>query len=216
MPVVVCALCGERRAKRACPALDRWICPVCCGTKRLVQINCPKDCAYLAAAREHPPVAEVRRQERDVELIAPCVRGLTEEQARLFVAVGSFLVQYQAPGLQAPVDDDVGQAAEALAATLETSARGVIYERRPASLPAERLAAGLKALLVEAGSGSAFERDAAVVLRRLAEAARSLRGAESADDGRPFLSLLGRVLRRPDSGPEPPPELAAEPRIIIP
>ncbi len=216
MQGVVCALCGQRKAKRACPALDRWICPVCCGTKRLVQINCPSDCAYLAAAREHPPVVEVRRHERDFEMIAPHVGGLSEVQARLFAAVGSFLVQYQAPELQVPVDDDVAEAADAVAATLETSARGVIYERRPASLPAERLATGLKALLAEAGSGSAFERDAAVALRRLAEAARHARSADTAGDGRPFLALLGRVLSVEDRGPAPEARSAAEPRIIIP
>ena len=44
---MVCPLCGERKAKRACPALNRHICAVCCGTKRLVEINCPADCVYL-------------------------------------------------------------------------------------------------------------------------------------------------------------------------
>src|SRR4029079_6022625 len=52
---VICPLCGVRRARRGCPALGKQICAVCCGTKRLVEIQCPSDCAYLATAREHPP-----------------------------------------------------------------------------------------------------------------------------------------------------------------
>src|ERR1700704_4766830 len=60
MLAVVCPLCGQRKARRGCPALDKQICAVCCGTKRLVQIECPPDCAYLAVAREHRPPAAAR------------------------------------------------------------------------------------------------------------------------------------------------------------
>ena len=38
---MLCSLCGQRRAKRACPALGQQIWPVCCATKRLVEIRCP-------------------------------------------------------------------------------------------------------------------------------------------------------------------------------
>ena len=59
--------------------------------------------------------------------------------------------------------------------TLETASRGLIYDHRPASVLAERLATTLKPVLAEAGqgAGSSFERDAAVVLRRLEEAVRA-------------------------------------------
>jgi hypothetical protein len=199
---VVCALCGERRARRACPALDRWICPVCCGTKRLVQISCPRDCAYLTSAREHPPAVEVRRQQRDFEHLVQYVRDLSERQSQVFFLVTSFLNQYRPAELHALVDDDVAEATGAVASTLETATRGVIYDHRPASLPAERLATALKALLSEAGkdAGTAFERDAAVVLRRLEEAARSARG-DDPDGTRTFLDRLARVVRRPEQAP---------------
>src|SRR5207247_6809666 len=45
---VLCPLCGTRRARRGCPALSQQICAICCGTKRLVQIQCPSDCTWLA------------------------------------------------------------------------------------------------------------------------------------------------------------------------
>src|ERR1700730_17038820 len=50
---VVCPLCGERKARRACPALGLQICAVCCGTKRLAQLACPRPCAYLPASPDH-------------------------------------------------------------------------------------------------------------------------------------------------------------------
>ena len=198
---MICPLCGQRKARRACPALGKQICAVCCGTKRLVQIQCPSDCAYLATAREHPPAAAVRQQQRDVGLLVQFMRDLNQRQSQLFFLVNSFLVRYQPPGLQALIDDDVAEAAAALAATIETSVRGVIYEHRPASLPAERLMSALKPLLAEAGQngGTPAERDAAVVMRRIVEAAREVR-ATDAGNRRAFLDLLGRVIRKTDGG----------------
>lgn len=214
---MVCALCGERRAKRACPALDQWICPVCCGTKRLTQIRCPSDCAYLAASREHPPAVDMRQQQRDFEFLVPQIRDFSERQSDVFLLVSSFLIRYEPPELQSLVDDDVVEAAAAVASTLETAARGVIYEHRPAALPAERLATELRAALAEAGrdAGSHFERDAAVVLRRVEEAARAARG-EDPEKKRAFLDLLGRVVRVPTSPPAPDAPTEVGSRIILP
>jgi hypothetical protein len=191
---------------------------VCCGTKRLVQIQCPADCVYLATARDHPPAAIVRRQQRDVGLLVHFMRDLGERQSQLFFLVNTFLVQYQPPELQPLIDDDAAEAAAAIAATLETSARGVIYEHRPASLPAERLMNALKPVLTQAGGrgGTAFERDAAVVMRRIEEAARQVRSADESNR-RAFLDLLGRVLRRKDeSSTEAPEEKPEAPRLILP
>ena len=195
----MCPLCGERRARRGCPALGHQICAVCCGTKRLVQIACPADCAWLASAREHPPAVALRQQQRDVGLILQVMRDFSERQSQIFLLVSTFLVRYEAPELQPLIDADVAEAMTALASTFETSARGVIYEHRPASLPAERLVSGLKPLLAEAGKGggTAFERDAAGVLRRVEEAVREVRAAEQ-ENRRAFLDLLGRVVRKGD------------------
>jgi len=214
---VVCPLCGQRKARRACPALGKQICPVCCGTKRLVQIHCPADCIYLATARDHPPAAHVRRQQHDIGLLVHVMRDLSERQTQLFFLVNTFLIQYQPPELQPLIDDDVTEAAAAFAATLETSARGVIYEHRPASLAAERLMNALKPVLNEAGGrgSTAFERDAAVVMRRIEEAARQVRSGDESNR-RAYLDLLGRVLRRKDDATEAPEEKTEAPRLILP
>jgi hypothetical protein len=214
---VVCPLCGQRKARRACPAVGKQICAVCCGTKRLVQIQCPADCVYLATARDHPPAAQVRRQQHDLSLLVHFMRDLSERQSQLFFLVNTFLIQYEPPELQPLIDGDVAETAAALAATLETSTRGVIYEHRPASLPAERLMNALKPVLAQAGGrgGTAFERDAAVVLRRIEEAARQVRSGDESNR-RAFLDLLGRVMRRKDDDAEPPAEKPDAPRLILP
>jgi hypothetical protein len=215
---MTCPLCGSRRARRSCPALGKQICAVCCGTKRLVEIACPGSCSYLASAREHPPAVIVRQQQRDVGRLLHHMRDLDERQSQLFFVLGSFLHQYDPPDLHPIVDDDVAQAAAALANTLETAARGVIYEHRPASLPASRLATALAAVVAEAGApgGAAFDRAAAVVLRRLEEGAGA--GGDDPSDRRPFLALLARVLQHsPAEGADPAgPGESGQPRLILP
>ena len=193
---VVCPLCDKRRARRSCPALGQQICAVCCGTKRLVQIPCPADCPYLTSAREHPPAVVVRQQQRDVGLLTHGIRDLSERQSQLFFMINSFLQRYEPPKLQPLIDNDVSEGVAALASTFETAARGVIYDHRPAAPPADRLATALKAVIAEAGKngGSAFERDAAVVLRRIGEASQEVRIVDPSNP-RAYLDLLGRMFK---------------------
>jgi len=209
----VCPLCGTRRARRTCPALDKQICAVCCGTKRLIQISCPSDCAWLLSAREHPPATVVRQQQRDVGLLVRFMRDFSERQSQLFFMIAAFLARYEAPEFQTPLDDDVAEAMGSLAATFETASRGLIYDHRPASVLAERLTAALKPVLAEAGqgAGSAFERDAAAVLRRLQEAVGDVRATDQANR-RAFLDLLGRVITTPDATAKDPPDRS---RLIV-
>jgi hypothetical protein len=217
MAAVTCPLCGQRKARRACPALAQQICAVCCGTKRLTQIQCPSHCGYLAVAREHPAAATARQQQHDVELLLQFARDFSQRQSQLFAIMLTFLVRYQPPELQPLVDHDVAEAAAALAATFETASRGVIYEHQPASGPAERLVAALKPLLNEAGqqSRTGFERDAAVVMRRLEEAVGAMR-ALAPDNRLAFLELLGRTIRRSSPAEDEKAASTDSPRLILP
>lgn len=216
---VLCPLCGQRKARRSCPAIGQQICAICCGTKRLVEIACPGTCVYLASAREHPAAAVLRRQQHDVASLLHYMRDLSERQGRLFLVVSTFLARYAPEGLQTPIDDDAIEACGSVAATLETASRGVIYEHRPSTLAAERLAAALKPLLNEAAQGrggSAYERDAAVVLRRVEQAARDVH-AQSPSAPRAFFDLVARVARKPDDDERGAREPAPEPsRLILP
>ena len=49
-----CELCDKRKPKRYCPAKRTSICPVCCGEKRGVEINCPLDCQYYVEGTKTP------------------------------------------------------------------------------------------------------------------------------------------------------------------
>jgi hypothetical protein len=222
MPTVVCPLCGNRRARRGCPAVGQQICPVCCGTKRLVEINCPADCVWLASAREHPPAARLRQRERDRGLLMPLMIDFSERQVQLFFLLANFIARYEPPELQPLFDEDVEQGVGALASTYETASRGVIYEHRASSLPAERFANALKPVLAEMGRGhgSAFERDAAGVLRRLAALAHDVRKGDAANR-RAFIDMLRRLVAEfpvagdsddKDPGEEPP----RPPSLIVP
>jgi hypothetical protein len=210
---VTCPLCRQRKARRLCPATGEQICSICCGTKRLVEIHCPPNCVYLTTAREHPPAAVARQHSLDLQAIVRIARGLNDSQSRLLFLVDSFLAGYNDGELDELIDDDVVEAAGAVAATLETAARGVIYEHRPASLPAQRLAGALRKVLTKAGGpgGSAFERDASVVMRRIEDASRRARASEPGNR-RAFLEFLSRVAR--ESPGERPAE--SQPRLIVP
>src|SRR5919106_1107522 len=144
-----CPLCGSRKARRACPALGQTICAVCCGTKRMSEITCTPDCAYLTSAREQPAAIVRRQQERDVALLLPTIQHLTERQYQLFFLFQTVIARHKPEGFARVVDEDVAEAAAAMAATLETAARGVIYEHGTQSPVAQRLATEMKALLGE-------------------------------------------------------------------
>ena len=100
------------------------ICAVCCGTKRLTEIQCPDDCGYLAVAREHPAATTARQQQLDVELLLQFVRDFSQRQSQLFAMTLTFLVRYQPPEFQSLTDDDVAESAGALAATFEAASSG--------------------------------------------------------------------------------------------
>ena len=214
---MLCPLCGRRKARRACPALGHQICAVCCGTKRLVEIRCPPDCGYLAAAREHPPATLVRQHQRDSTLVAQLVRDLNERQSRLFLLVGVAVVQYEPAELHPLADDDVRDAAAALARTFETASRGVIYELRAVSGSGARLAATLKPVLAELGQGggTAFDRDAALVLHRLEDGVAQAQASDPANR-RAFVELLGRVLAKGGRDAAGEPASREPPRVILP
>jgi hypothetical protein len=215
--VVICRLCRQRKAKRACPALGEDICAVCCGTKRLTEIVCPPTCVYLAAAREHPAASVVRQQQRDTALLVRAAGDFSKRQVELLLLMMTFVGTYQPPEFQRLLDEDVGDAARALGATFETAGRGVIYEHRPQSAPAERLVTALKPLLAEAGrnGGTSFDRDAAIVLRTIGETIDATRKLEP-DNHRAFIDWAGRVLRERQSEADRPRQIVEVPRLIVP
>lgn len=124
-----CPLCSERPAKRFCPAKDTSICPVCCGTKREVEIDCPAACSYLQAGRSY----ESERRTLDPDLLAR-VKPLGDDFLYRFSAVMNVLSlgvleeRQRSPWL---VDVDVIEAYKGLHSTLKTLEGGIHYETVP-------------------------------------------------------------------------------------
>lgn len=147
------------------------------------------------------------------------LRDLSEAQARAFLSIARFLLGYEPLGLHRLLDEDVEEAARALAATHDTAARGVIYDHPAQSLPADRLARALKTFLSEpAGTGTPLsDSDLAAVLRHLAQEVQRQR-RETPDEPRAFLNFVDRVLRdqAADRGPSGPGEPTASGRLILP
>jgi hypothetical protein len=214
---MLCPVCHQRKAKRACPALGKQICAVCCGTKRLVEIACPADCGYLSTARTHPPAIIQRQQELDRAMLLPLLQDLSERQARLFLMFAGVTSRHRPEALQKLIDEDIAQAAGALASTLETAAKGIVYEHQPASLVAARLMLELKGVVDEVvkNAGSALERDAAIALRRVEHGAKMM--VTVRPDTNELQQLLTRVLT-PTPGMHEEPETAVAPAssLIIP
>jgi hypothetical protein len=157
-----------------------------------------------------------RQQELDRSMLLPLLQGLSERQARVFLMLAAVTSRHQADTLQKLVDDDIAQAAGALASTLETAAKGIVYEHRPASLVAARLMTELKSVVDEVvkNAGSALERDAAIALRRIEHAAKMM--VTVRPDANEFQQLLARVLTQPPGAEQAPeaPEAPASSLII--
>ena len=212
-----CPACGQRKAKRACPALRQTICPVCCATKRGVEITCPDDCAHLAAAREHPAAVVKRQQERDVAVLLPSIHHLTERQHQLFFLFHTVIARHQPDGFARLIDDDVAEAAATAAATLETASRGVIYEHAAQSPVAQRLVRELQAALADLRQRGAtvYDGEAAIALRAIERGARDVRASDPGPTA--YLMLLSRLFQvgRGPVAPEAAPVPAAS-GIVLP
>lgn len=207
---MLCPLCRTRKARRSCPALGQTICAVCCGTKRLTEIACPSDCVYLASAREHPAAVVRRQQERDVAALLPTIQHLTERQYQLFFLFQTVIARHKPEGFARLVDEDVAEAAAAMAATLETAARGVIYEHGTQSLVAQRLATEMKALLAELREQGAkvYDGETAIVLRAIEQGAREARTKMEGNDVA-YLTLMTRLIQQNSTRPSSEPAAAS-------
>jgi hypothetical protein len=168
---------------------------------------------YLTSAREHPAAVVKRQQEHDVAILLPTIQGLTERQYQLFFLFQSLISRHAPEGFTRLLDDDVADAAGAVAATLETAARGVIYDHATQSPPAQRLATEMKAMLADMRQQGAtvYDREAAIVLRAIEKGARETRSVEPGDAA--YLTLMARLLQRSSAGTPPP---GAPRSLIIP
>ena len=168
---------------------------MCCGTKRLAEIQCPADCGYLSSAREHPAAVVRRQREHDVSRLLPTIRHLTERQYQLFFLLHSLIARHKPLGLTRLVDSDIAEAAGALAATLETAGRGVIYEHTPQAPPARALTGEMRTLLAQMREQGAtvYDGEAAIVLRAIERGAREVKVPDEGDAA--YVDLIARLIQ---------------------
>ena len=210
---MTCPICNKRPVKRACPARGDQICSVCCATKRIVEIACPQDCRYLESAQRHPAAVVKRQIDADVSVLMATVGRLSEQQLQLFFLLQSMVLSYKPEGLARVLDQDVALACGALAKSLETASKGVIFEETTGSIVAEGLRRALKPVIDEVtkGGGTRAEREVAIVLRGMERGARHEGDFIPAGDTA-YLDLVARVFQqRPQQAPEP-----ARPLIVLP
>ena len=210
---MACPLCQKRPTKRFCPALRQDICTVCCATKRLVEVQCTEDCRYLDAAHKHP-AAVVRRQiDRDLAILMSSLGRLSEQQLQLFFLLQSMVLSFKPDGLARLTDTDVALATGALARSLETASKGVIFEEATASVPAESLRRALKPVIEELtkDGGARAESEVAIVLKGIESAARHDGGLIPPGETS-YLELVGRIFQeRPQ-----PRKTTDKPLIVLP
>jgi len=124
-----CPLCSVRSAKRFCPAKETTICPVCCGTKREIEIDCPSSCPHLKAGRSYE--AEKRIPDAD---FAARIQSFDQDFLRRYSPVLDGLTRTVVEErLESPwlVDHDLVEVYKALSATMKTLSSGIYYETVP-------------------------------------------------------------------------------------
>ena len=186
---------------------------MCCATKRLVEIQCTEDCRYLEAGQRHPAAVVKRQIDRDVTLLMATVGQISEQQLQLYFLLQSMVLSYKPEGLARLVDSDVALAAGALAGSLESASKGVIFEEATASVVAEGLRRALKPVIEEVtkNGGSRAEREVALVLRAM-ERGATHEGGHIPEGETAYLDLVGRVFQqRPQAQKAP-----ETPRIVLP
>ena len=178
-----------------------------------MEISCPEDCRYLEAAQRHPAAVIKRQIDQDLGVLMTTVGRLSEPQLQLFFMLQSMVLSYKPEGLARLTDADISQATGALAASLETSSKGLIFEEAAASVPAEGLRRAMKPMLEELtkGGGSRAEREVALVLRGMERGARH-EGGFIPDTETAYLELVGRVFQQRPKTPKQP----DKPLIVLP
>jgi len=127
-----CPLCSERPAKRFCPAKETRICPVCCGSKREVEIDCPSSCHHLIAGR----VYESDRRSPDPQLESEVRRfdkSFIHRHTPVLNAVSLAICEERTVALWL-LDTDVIEVFKDLTKTMKTLSSGIYYESLPESV----------------------------------------------------------------------------------
>lgn len=125
-----CILCDNRKAKRYCPAKRAEICPVCCGEKRGVEINCPPDCRYFVEGQKqhHKKVMHQRLRKEGARTYVRRAE-LYARNPEIFARIEMTFARSFRENKELK-DTDLVSALELVQKTLETEKKGLLYQHQ--------------------------------------------------------------------------------------
>jgi hypothetical protein len=141
-----CVLCGQRKAKRLCPAKQALICTQCCGEKRVLEIDCPESCEYLKAGRER----EAEEYRKHIQSLDPSTRERNKKvllDYRDVIAHLEYVLSRERIQSGDLTDKDVAQALDILLENYGTEDRGILYEKTSDDLRVESLRRELRKIV---------------------------------------------------------------------
>lgn len=210
---ILCKICGKRRAKRHCPAVQGEICPLCCGTERETTLSCPLDCEYLQQAHQLEDPIELPLDQVLEPEIQIAEEFLTEHEELLLFCI--YAVLQAALRTDGAVDSDVTEALASLAKTFRTKESGLVYETYPDNSIAAAVQRSVAASLADYMKLKAEREPLAAVrngdvLKTLVFLHRvGMQNRNGRPRGRMFVDLLRHMT------PEAPPEETTAPSILI-
>lgn len=125
-----CLICEKRKGKRHCPAKRGYICPICCGEKRGVEIDCPLDCTYYVEGQKYQQ-EKVSRQRLRKEGVDSFVRRaeLYNKNPEIFRDLEiAFVNVFRSNNRIRNID--LAEGLELVLKTLDTEKRGLLYDHR--------------------------------------------------------------------------------------
>jgi hypothetical protein len=133
-----CVVCGKRKAKRSCPAKGASICPLCCGEKRVLELNCPETCKYLKTGREHESAEFSKKLWSQDKLKQERNRRILSDYQDV-VAHLEYIIAQQRLLSRDLSDKDVSSAVNILLDVYRTEDKGILYEKNSDDLRVEAL-----------------------------------------------------------------------------
>ena len=125
-----CFLCNERKAKRYCPAKTRYICAVCCGEKRGIEINCPDDCRYFVNGQNYQQKKITNLRIKKDGIVAFQKKAeLYRKDPQMFAKIEFALVDAYNQNNRL-LNEDVVSALQIVLKTLKSESKGLLYKHK--------------------------------------------------------------------------------------
>ncbi len=141
-----CVLCDNRKAKRACPAKGQPICPLCCGEKRVLELDCPETCAFLKAGRERDSEEYAKLMRSQDPLLQEKHRRILSENQDVMAHLEYTIAQYRLVSRDL-TDRDLRGAVDILLEAYRLEDKGILYEQEAGDLRVEPLRRELREVL---------------------------------------------------------------------